>query len=46
MQRLEHYKVDMSKEMARLFEEEKLDNFTAHTQVATAKEHYDKEDLI
>jgi len=37
----------MSKEMAKLFEEDKLDDFTAHHIVPTgAKEHYDKEDLI
>lgn len=46
MQRLAHYKIDMSGEMARLFEDEKLENFTAHQNVSSAKEHYDKEDLI
>ena len=48
MNSLMEHSIDMSKEMAKLFEEEKLDDFTAHHQLPgrTAKIHYDKEDLI
>lgn len=45
LERLAAHNVDMKAEMAQLLEE-KDGNFAAELVINTAKEHYDKEDLI